>query len=188
MEKDNEKKSYLDDWENMDWNNAEGFAEAGIKHHLENIGLEHLAERGAILDIGCGDGKLLAELAKIYPNARFFGLSSDVEAAKRNNPEAEIRNGQFSSLPFDNASMDLAISSRIFDYAEEAKIGLYFQTFKIRELASEIYRVLIPGGLYMPLELMIDDYFSQEDWSFFNEHFKCLSSISPGQVKILQKC
>lgn len=180
---------------NMDWDCAYSLAKR-IKYTLTNLGLDHIAQSGTILDIATGDGKLLTELSKLYPSARFYGLSWE-DAAKRNNPEADIRGGLIENLPFEDSGITIATSFNIFDYAEESrsrlsgfdtgKVRIKESTFRLKELESEVYRVLKPDGLYIPMELKIGEYFSLENWKIFQERFEVLESHSPDIMLVFRK-
>lgn len=111
-------KSYTDQY--MGWGAAESFAE-GLQKSLSHIGQEHLATEGTFLDIGSGDGKLPAEFKKIYPNSKICILTFNIEAARNNNPDADIRNGDFEDMCFDDESISVATSFNIYDCAEECE-------------------------------------------------------------------
>lgn len=96
--------------------------------------------RGAkVLDIGTGPGVLLAELARRRPDLELTGvdLSPDMVAAAARNvgPQATVKVGDVTALPFDDGSFDVIVSSfssHHWDHPEAA--------------APELTRVLRPGG------------------------------------------
>ena len=138
---------------NMDWDNARDFADY-FQRILRALSLEHLLMGGSFLDIGCGDGKLIHEIAKLYPTTKYFGVDHDsnqVERAKRNNPDADIRQGYFHNLPFEDAIFTVASSDNIFSYARKGDrilSGEIPTTFRVEDLSREVYRVLKKGGVY----------------------------------------
>lgn len=101
-------------------------------------------EKLKILDIGCGPGYLLLEIAKLMPNSQLIGvdLSEDMlHIAMEKFKEKSInsiafREGPAESIPIDNAHSDVVVclnSLHDFNDAEET--------------LSEIYRITKKGGI-----------------------------------------
>jgi ubiquinone/menaquinone biosynthesis C-methylase UbiE len=104
-----------------------------------------------ILDIGCGTGTLLVELARRNPDARVAGLDGDPDILQRAAGKAraaavevELLNGMADSIPLENSSVDSVTSTLVFHHLSPDA--------KARTLA-EIRRVLRPDG-----RLVIADY------------------------------
>ena len=119
-------------------------------------------DKGHILEIGCGVGRWIATLAKSYPTAHCWGIDYSYQMLKRakeywkdgadilidltarglplQSLQGErIDNLDFGlakaeSLPFDDNSQDLVVSSFLLDRLEKPKKGL-----------EEMYRVLKPN-------------------------------------------
>jgi SAM-dependent methyltransferase len=92
-----------------------------------------------VLDVGCGPGALLAELAArrgteavaaVDPSASF------VEAARARNPGAAVAHASAEQLPFDDASFDAALAQLVVHFMRDPVRGL-----------SEMRRVTRPGGV-----------------------------------------
>jgi ubiquinone/menaquinone biosynthesis C-methylase UbiE len=103
-----------------------------------------------VLDVGCGTGYLLRVLASRYPKAReFAGIDAApnmIETAERITDDERLTfaTGVAEHLPFDDASMDLVVSSTSFDHWSDQGAGL-----------AECARALRPGGY-----LVLVDQFS----------------------------
>ena len=103
-----------------------------------------------VLDVGCGTGYLLRALAGRYPGAQSLaGIDAApnmIEVAKSSSDDNRLTyvTGVAEHLPFDDAAMDLVVSSTSFDHWSDQGAGL-------RECA----RVLRPGG-----HLVLVDQFS----------------------------
>jgi SAM-dependent methyltransferase len=78
-----------------------------------------------VLNVGCGTGLLLRQLAERLPEAAQL---TGVDAAER--------------LPFENASFDLVVSTTSFDHWTDQAAGL-----------AECRRVLAPGGYFVLADL-----------------------------------
>jgi ubiquinone/menaquinone biosynthesis C-methylase UbiE len=91
-----------------------------------------------ILDYGCGQGRYLAELRKMFPIANICGCDiSDValEIAKADNPGVSFLKMDDESLDCPDASFDCVISIEVLEHVGD-----------VRKAAQEIIRVLKPGG------------------------------------------
>lgn len=116
-----------------------------------------------ILDVGCGDGYDLAQLAK--QGAQCYGIDaaqSLVSLAQKNAPEAHVMYGIMESLPYANNSFDVVLSKYALQTTEQ-----------LPQVLEEMGRVLKPNGVmaYLtvhPLRQFLEkkkhpkDYFLQE--------------------------
>ena len=95
-----------------------------------------------VLDVGCGTGRLLRELARLAPRVdglegvdpapSMVAVAAEASAAE---PRIQVRQGFAEQLPFDDGRFDLVVSSTSFDHWSDQLEGL-------RECA----RVLEPRG------------------------------------------
>ena len=97
-------------------------------------------DRGKLLDIGCGAGKLDRLIASARPNLRVVGLDSSepmIRAARKrseNLPNLEFRLGTVEQAGFAN-EFDLAVSVLSFHHWDEPE-----------ETLAAVHRALVPGG------------------------------------------
>lgn len=107
--------------------------------------LRETAKRDArLLDIGCGTGRLLKQLAIAHPELRLFGVDMSppyVQAAREllaGVPEASLTAENGESLPYRDAYFDAVTSAYLFhELPRPAR----------RRVVAEMRRVLVPGGL-----------------------------------------
>jgi len=96
------------------------------------------------LDVGCGTGRMLAFLHDAWPGLRWTGLDLSgpylAEARRLIGRTARVKlvEGAAEKLPFDDASLDLVVSSFLF---HELPADVRLAALK------EMARVLKPGGL-----------------------------------------
>jgi len=115
-----------------------------------------------ILDVGCGGGKTVRELAMAAPKGKVYGidysedmvqLSKQVNKGLINSGLVEIQYGTVSSLPFPDNLIDLATAFETY----------YFWPNLTDDL-EEIRRVLKPGGtLLLVNEVYKDDRFEERN-------------------------
>ena len=99
-------------------------------------------EGETIVDIGCGNGLLTAELARgVGPSGRVIGIdpSTDMLAAARARCAefdwVELTEGVVTPMPLPEASVDKAVSLQVFEYLDDLPAA-----------CAEVARVLRPGG------------------------------------------
>jgi len=141
------------------WKEAKDVASCVRDMLIDIKWIEDLATNRKFLDIGCGDGKILHEVQKLFPNIKYFGidlLKSNVRRAKQNNPIANIVQGNFARIPFIDGTFDFVFSSKIFDYSGWRQEGPFRQTFNVEDLSKELYRILKKDGVYYAFEGMED--------------------------------
>lgn len=131
---------------------------------LRRWGLSHTSINpdAIILDIGCGGGKTVQEMAMATPTGKVCGIdySEDmVQLTKKVNKAlikkglVEVKHGTVSSLPFTDNMFDLVTAFEAY----------YFWPNLIDDL-KEIKRVLKPGGtLIIANEVYKDDKFEKRN-------------------------
>jgi len=141
------------------------FGHARIRHW----GISHISIKpdATILDIGCGGGKGVQELAMSCPNGKVYGIdySEDmVQLSKKVNKTlikkglVEIKSGTVSSLPFPDNMFDLVTAFETY----------YFWPNLIDDL-KEINRILKPGGTLLVVnEVYKDDRFETRNTKWAN--------------------
>ncbi len=99
------------------------------------------ARPAALLDVGCGTGRLLRSAARRWPDAHLIGVdpaSGMVAVARELMPQATFESGEAEQLPLPDASIDAALSTMSFHHWQDQPAG-------VREIA----RVLRPGGCFV---------------------------------------
>ncbi len=138
-----------------------------------------------VLEVGCGGGRNLSNLSKIYPNIDFVGIEptrSGVETSRENNPSPNVKIvlGSALELPFEDKQFDLVFTVAVIEqlnnyYAQAiqecirvAKYFLFHEEFLEAQHYIEHYKYLVER-----------DYFRQS-WNIFNKpDIKILSKEIP---------
>jgi ubiquinone/menaquinone biosynthesis C-methylase UbiE len=113
----------------------------------------------AILDVGCGTGRLLRKAKQRWPSARLIGVDpaeAMIQQAAKLLPEAEFHVAMAESLPSPDASVDLAFSTMSFHHWTNQAQGV-----------GEIARVLRPSAVFV-----LADIIAPFRFSIFFRHFK----------------
>ena len=100
---------------------------------------------GRFLDIGCGEGLLLAELLSINPEVKAYGLDSDLGQVDRCGDRMEEM-GVWASLTVGDAS-SLPYPDSFFDCASAVNIFYNLTEDVMRAILRDAHRVLKPGGI-----------------------------------------
>jgi len=116
-------------------------ADAARRQMLE---LAELAPGQRVLEIGCGTGSLLLQIAALQPGLELVGLDPDPKALARAQRKCaqrgvavQLDRGFSDALPYRQASFDRVFSSFMFHHLDAAVK---------RATLAEVRRVLLPGG------------------------------------------
>jgi ubiquinone/menaquinone biosynthesis C-methylase UbiE len=114
-----------------------------IQRTVLQMAEEQVRHPAAILDVGCGTGKLLKSARGRFPEARLVGVDAAKEMlkyAQSSTPDGtiEFRHATAEDLPFPNGSFDLVFSTMTFHHWQNQARG-----------AGEVARVLTPGGRWL---------------------------------------
>lgn len=132
-----------------------------------------------ILDIGCGTGALLSQLAALFPDTTFFGIDASSEmldiARSGLSAAVELRQGWAEELPYSDGSFNTVISCNMFHYIRYPDAAL-----------EEMIRVLRPGGTLVITD-WCDDFLACKlcDWylrCFDRSHYQTYGVRQCGQM------
>lgn len=87
-----------------------------------------------LIDIGCGDGYLLKEIAKDFPQIDLFGIDlseNRVETAKKFAPIAVLKTGDAQDIPFEDETFDIVVCSEVIEHCPDDM-----------KVLAELYRIL----------------------------------------------
>lgn len=115
-----------------------------VHRRMLEVAQAELPDAGAILDVGCGTGRLLRAAADAFPAARLEGVDAAGEMVRQAHamlPEGSrirIQQAVAERLPFADASFDLAFSSMTFHHWADQRRGI-----------GEVARVLRTDGQWL---------------------------------------
>ncbi len=128
----------------MDWHDRYTLQAAWTRdlraYLFERAGLD---QAGHLLEVGCGTGAVLAELAELSGRASLHGLDLDAAAlaeCRQHAPGAHLVRGDAARLPYPNASFDLVYCHFLLLWVEDPP-----------QVVREMRRVARPGGHVLAL-------------------------------------
>ena len=132
------------------WGHPYALARTALRQELESFHL-HLIT-GSILDVGCGS----MPYKKLFSNASsYHGLEIDQPRNKANSHVSYWYDGH--TFPLADHSYDVVVCSQVLEHS-----------FNPKELLSEIYRVLRPGG---QLFLTIPFFWPEHEQPYDSQRF-----------------
>lgn len=120
----------------------------------------------AVLDFGCGPGRILRQLHHRWPLVNLFGSDVDqlaIDWSAKNLGEVAVfkANGYTPPLDFENSSLDAVYLISVFTHLDE-NVQL--------EWLREFHRVLKPDGLIlMTIVRITEDDLTNRQWDFVKE-------------------
>jgi ubiquinone/menaquinone biosynthesis C-methylase UbiE len=123
-----------------------------VQRTVLKLAAEQVPQPDAILDVGCGTGRLLGLAQSRFPEAKLFGVDAAIEMvrqAQTSHPDGAIRFQQAvaEELPFPDASFDLVFSTMTFHHWSDQGRGI-----------AEVARVLRPGGRWLLAEFVASGF------------------------------
>ena len=100
----------------------------------------------AILDVGCGTGRLLRTAQLRFEGAALFGVDAAdemVKQAQASSQSIDFQQATAEQLPFPDQQFDLAFSTMTFHHWSDQRKGV-----------AEIARVMRPGGRWLLADFM----------------------------------
>ncbi len=144
------------EWRNPQWAEEWPVFREGLPHAAaaERMLLEHLVrdEVNRVLDLGTGDGRMIAVLRESRPHVAAVGLDLSpqllAEARERFEGAEDIRieeHDLMNPLPDDLGEFDLVVSALAIHHLPDARK---------RQLFAEVFELLEPGGCFYDLDVV----------------------------------
>ncbi|HEY8863624.1 MAG TPA: class I SAM-dependent methyltransferase [Candidatus Dormibacteraeota bacterium] len=129
-----------------------------IQRTVLQLAEEQVGRPEAILDVGCGTGKLLRSAEARFPGAKLVGADAAIEMVKyaqTSNPTGTIQFEQATAedLPFPKGSFDLVFSTMTFHHWPDQNRGIF-----------EVARVLTPRGRWLLADFFPSGFMKPVRW------------------------
>jgi SAM-dependent methyltransferase len=141
------------EWSNPEWIDAYLGREIPHRDIAESLLLEALPERvERFLDLGTGDGRLLALVGERHPQAHGIGIDASIPMLERagrrfgENPLIELRRHDLTQpLPAEKGAFDAIVSALAIHHVPDERK---------RSLFAEARELLRPEGVFVNLEIV----------------------------------
>ena len=115
-----------------------------VHRTLLSVAISEVPDARAILDVGCGTGRLLRAAEKAFPSASLEGVDAaegmvrEASALLPAGSRINFRHGVAERLPFPDGRFDLVFSTLTFHHWADQRAGI-----------AEVGRVMAPGGRWL---------------------------------------
>jgi ubiquinone/menaquinone biosynthesis C-methylase UbiE len=112
--------------------------------------LQRLRPRGALVDIGCGPGRLTLEISRRFPGLKVIALDNNTDMLalaghRLSGRDVRLVQAGVEAMPFEDGSLDWVVSTGSLHHWPDTCQAL-----------SEISRILKPGGRLLVMDLRRD--------------------------------
>ena len=124
-----------------------------VQEAVLDLAVAEVPRPTAILDVGCGTGRLLRAAEQRFPNAALEGVDAATGMIKHAQAVLPARSrirfqvSTAEKLPFANGQFDLAFSTMTFHHWDDQRGAI-----------SEVARVLKPGGRWLLADFVADGF------------------------------
>lgn len=142
----------------FEWSDPEridGYLGRGVPHRdvAESLLLEALPERvERFLDLGTGDGRLLALVGERHPTARGIGIDSSIPMLER--AQRRFAGNRLIELLEHDLTEQLPVERNTFDAIVSALAIHHIPDERKRSLFVEVRELLRPGAVFVNLEIV----------------------------------
>ncbi len=164
-----------------EWNAAEYNRRSGLQKMIAEEQLAHLPLLGTerVLDIGCGDGKITAQIAARVPQGSVLGVDSSKDmirfAADHFGPEGQpnlhFEVADVRSLPYQQ-QFDLVISFNALHWVPEQQEALHSIRRALRPDGKALLK-FVPAGRRKSIEDVIEEVRKSAPWANYFTHYTC---------------
>jgi 2-polyprenyl-3-methyl-5-hydroxy-6-metoxy-1,4-benzoquinol methylase len=119
--------------------------------------VDRLTQGIAVLDVGCGSGRIVNRLAELFPKSEFTGLdlsSEAIQAARKEALHRKLPNTQFYIR--DLSDFDVTTESEAYDFI--TTFDAVHDQAKPLNVLKGIYRALKPNGVYLMQDIRGSSY------------------------------
>ncbi len=115
-----------------------------VQETVLDLAASEVPQPAAILDVGCGTGRLLRSAEQRFPDARLDGVDAALEMVKHAESvlaagsRIHFQQATAEQLPFPDGQFDLVFSTMTFHHWSDQASGI-----------AEVARVMAPGGRWL---------------------------------------
>lgn len=154
-----------------------------VQRTVLDLAAAEVSSPTAILDVGCGTGRLLRAADERFPEARLEGIDAAqgmIEQARASGGRANFQLATAESIPFPDAQFDLVFSTMTFHHWADQQKGI-----------AEIARVLKPGGRWVLADFIATGlirYFRRLlRWRQFPERQQLDAMLASARLKVVSE-
>jgi trans-aconitate 2-methyltransferase len=159
-----------------EWDAAAYVKRSGLQEAMaaEVLALLHLRGNERVLDIGCGDGRVTAEIASLVPSGSVVGVDASNDmitfaAARAARPNLHFQVASAANLPFHN-EFDLIVSFNALHWLPDPDPPFRCIHTAMKPTAHAQLR-LVPDGERKSLETVLEETRKSPRWANYFQQF-----------------
>lgn len=121
------------------------------KDHIVRLFSKELKDK-SVLDVGCGEGYLLASISRNLPHKKLVGIDVSIPHLSQRHPDIEFKLGNIINFNL-NCQFDVVFSEQVIEHIAPADIPMHLASVRSSLKPGGIFIVNMPNRLFGPSDV-----------------------------------